>query len=85
MSGLAIPYRTRVHRTIRLFRAARAARRWVGGPRRDQVQLRALDAGAGIEKLSRNLVSLQGRLAGAVAAAGLPRLPVFSRPRSMVR
>lgn len=80
---MVVPLRVRIHRAIRCLRAARRAREARSGPRRDQMDLRALDALAAAEKLPRHLEAKRTRLAGVVAATGLRRLPVFARPRSM--
>jgi len=83
---LAIPLPTRLRRALRLSGLARRMRQGgLGGPRRDQVELRAMDAFEAAEHFNPRFARHRDTLVDAVAAAGIARLPVFSRPRSMVR
>ena len=78
-----MPRSVLLRRAIRLLGASRRLGHLRGGPLRDRLQLRALDALAEAgERLSPRAQAHRTRLAGAVAAAGLRRLEVFSRPRS---
>jgi hypothetical protein len=83
---LEVPKMVRLRRAIRLLGLSRRMRdRRLGGPRYDQVLLRALDALAEAGQLAERTGRVRRELAKAIEAAGLERLPVFSRPRSMVR
>lgn len=83
--GLQIPHRVQLRRALRCLRVHRLSEGRRGGPIRDQLLLRALDALAAAGQLRERTGRVRRGLAQALTAAGLERRPVFSRPRSMWR